>query len=115
MEQLYQNWISPSFLSFLALGLYLSFTHPLFFPQNLPMPGFSLANKQDKTDALPPGDIIEYLLLERLMNENKSPCRVVSVQLSLPLSSQPRLMPSTAHNQSPMPDLRQSLSLTQVW
>nr|XP_005901088.1 PREDICTED: ADP-ribosylation factor-like protein 13A [Bos mutus] len=35
-----------------------------------------LANKQDKMDALPPGDIIEYLLLERLMNENKSPCRV---------------------------------------
>uniref|UniRef100_A0A4W2G1S3 ARF like GTPase 13A n=1 Tax=Bos indicus x Bos taurus TaxID=30522 RepID=A0A4W2G1S3_BOBOX len=76
MEQLYQNWISPSFLFFLALGLYLSFTHPLFFPKNLPMPGFSLANKQDKMDALPPGDIIEYLLLERLMNENKSPCRV---------------------------------------
>ncbi|KAM9669117.1 ADP-ribosylation factor-like protein 13A [Dama dama] len=35
-----------------------------------------LANKQDKTGALPPGDIIDYLLLERLMNENKSPCRV---------------------------------------
>lgn len=47
------------------------FHSSLFFPQNLPMPGFSLANKQDKTDALPPGDIIEYLLLERLMNENK--------------------------------------------
>ncbi|KAB0344737.1 hypothetical protein FD754_021663, partial [Muntiacus muntjak] len=37
-----------------------------------------LANKQDKTGALPPGDIIEYLLLERLMNENRSPCRVKS-------------------------------------
>ena len=76
--------MSPSFLSFLVLGLYLSFTHPLFFPQNLPMPGFSLANKQDKTDALSPGDIIEYLLLERLMNENKSPCRVVSKCPALP-------------------------------
>ncbi|CAI9180851.1 unnamed protein product [Rangifer tarandus platyrhynchus] len=41
-----------------------------------------LANKQDKTDALPPGDITEYLLLERLMNENKSPCRVEPVQSS---------------------------------
>ncbi|XP_055421413.1 ADP-ribosylation factor-like protein 13A [Bubalus kerabau] len=35
-----------------------------------------LANKQDKMDALTSGEIIEYLLLERLMNENKSPCRV---------------------------------------
>ncbi|OWJ99553.1 hypothetical protein Celaphus_00009729 [Cervus elaphus hippelaphus] len=35
-----------------------------------------LANKQDKTGALPPGDITDYLLLERLMNENKSPCQV---------------------------------------
>uniref|UniRef100_A0A8C6DPU1 ARF like GTPase 13A n=1 Tax=Moschus moschiferus TaxID=68415 RepID=A0A8C6DPU1_MOSMO len=35
-----------------------------------------MANKQDKMDALTPGDIIEYLLLERLMKENKSPCRV---------------------------------------
>ncbi|XP_027789619.1 ADP-ribosylation factor-like protein 13A [Marmota flaviventris] len=35
-----------------------------------------LANKQDKKDALLPCDIIEYLLLERLVNENKSKCRV---------------------------------------
>ncbi|XP_068818602.1 ADP-ribosylation factor-like protein 13A [Capricornis sumatraensis] len=50
-----------------------------------------LANKQDKTDALPPGDIIEYLLLERLMNENKSPCRVepCSVVKDLQRSHQP--------------------------
>uniref|UniRef100_A0A4X1VYU7 ARF like GTPase 13A n=2 Tax=Sus scrofa TaxID=9823 RepID=A0A4X1VYU7_PIG len=35
-----------------------------------------LANKQDKKDALLPFDIIEYLLLERLMNEKKSWCRL---------------------------------------
>ncbi|XP_058148022.1 ADP-ribosylation factor-like protein 13A [Dasypus novemcinctus] len=35
-----------------------------------------LANKQDKKDALLPCDIIEYLLLEKLVNENKSLCRV---------------------------------------
>uniref|UniRef100_A0A8D2DHB7 ARF like GTPase 13A n=1 Tax=Sciurus vulgaris TaxID=55149 RepID=A0A8D2DHB7_SCIVU len=35
-----------------------------------------LANKQDKKDALLPCDIIEFLLLERLVNENKSKCRV---------------------------------------
>ncbi|ERE65835.1 ADP-ribosylation factor-like protein 13A-like protein [Cricetulus griseus] len=35
-----------------------------------------LANKQDKKDALLPCDIIEYLLLERLVNETKSMCRV---------------------------------------
>ncbi|KAB0340178.1 hypothetical protein FD755_024784, partial [Muntiacus reevesi] len=41
-----------------------------------------LANKQDKTGALPPGDIIEYLLLERLMNENRSPNLVQSSKTS---------------------------------
>ncbi|KAL6031245.1 hypothetical protein STEG23_012882 [Scotinomys teguina] len=35
-----------------------------------------LANKQDKKDALLPCDIIEHLLLERLVNETKSMCRV---------------------------------------
>nr|XP_048273787.1 ADP-ribosylation factor-like protein 13A isoform X1 [Myodes glareolus] len=35
-----------------------------------------LANKQDKKEALLPCDIIEYLLLERLVNETKSMCRV---------------------------------------
>lgn len=75
------------------------------------MPGFSLANKQDKKDALLLRDITEYLLLERLTNKNQSLCRVVSVQPSPPLSSQARPMPPLAHNQPPMPGLRQSLSL----
>ncbi|VFV47189.1 Hypothetical predicted protein [Lynx pardinus] len=35
-----------------------------------------MANKQDKKDALLPCDIIEYLFLERLVNDNKSLCRV---------------------------------------
>ncbi|XP_006164917.1 ADP-ribosylation factor-like protein 13A [Tupaia chinensis] len=35
-----------------------------------------LANKQDKKDALSPCDIIEYLFLKRLVNENNSLCRV---------------------------------------
>ncbi|XP_039074031.1 ADP-ribosylation factor-like protein 13A [Hyaena hyaena] len=35
-----------------------------------------MANKQDKKDALLPCDIIEYLLLEGLVNDNKSLCRV---------------------------------------
>ncbi|XP_008271356.1 ADP-ribosylation factor-like protein 13A isoform X2 [Oryctolagus cuniculus] len=35
-----------------------------------------LANKQDKKDALLPCDIIKNLLLERLVNETKSLCRV---------------------------------------
>ncbi|OBS83680.1 hypothetical protein A6R68_22352, partial [Neotoma lepida] len=35
-----------------------------------------LANKQDKKEALLPCDIIEYLLLERIVSETKSMCRV---------------------------------------
>ncbi|XP_043425931.1 ADP-ribosylation factor-like protein 13A [Prionailurus bengalensis] len=35
-----------------------------------------MANKQDKKDALLPCDIIEYLFLERLVNDNKSLCQV---------------------------------------
>nr|XP_028571748.1 ADP-ribosylation factor-like protein 13A isoform X2 [Podarcis muralis] len=35
-----------------------------------------LANKQDKLDALLPCEIIEYLSLEKLVNENKSLCRI---------------------------------------
>ncbi|XP_049622882.1 ADP-ribosylation factor-like protein 13A [Suncus etruscus] len=37
-----------------------------------------LANKQDKKDALPPCDIIEYLLLDKLLLESNSLCRVES-------------------------------------
>ncbi|NXF06340.1 AR13A protein, partial [Smithornis capensis] len=35
-----------------------------------------LANKQDETAALLPCEVIERLYLERLVNENRSPCRI---------------------------------------
>ncbi|KAL0588750.1 ADP-ribosylation factor-like protein 13A [Plecturocebus cupreus] len=35
-----------------------------------------LANKQDKKKALRPCDIIDYLFLDKLMKENKCPCRL---------------------------------------
>ncbi|XP_037586352.1 ADP-ribosylation factor-like protein 13A [Cebus imitator] len=35
-----------------------------------------LANKQDKKKALMPGDIIDYLFLDKLVKENKCPCRL---------------------------------------
>ncbi|XP_041492867.1 ADP-ribosylation factor-like protein 13A [Microtus oregoni] len=49
-----------------------------------------LANKQDKKEALLPCDIIEYLLLERLVNETKSMCRVepCSTMKNLPKRNQ---------------------------
>ncbi|NXX83832.1 AR13A protein, partial [Urocolius indicus] len=37
-----------------------------------------LANKQDAATALLPCELIERLSLERLVNENRSPCRIVS-------------------------------------
>lgn len=37
-----------------------------------------LANKQDSATALLPCELIERLSLERLVNENRSPCRIVS-------------------------------------
>ncbi|NXD25588.1 AR13A protein, partial [Spelaeornis formosus] len=37
-----------------------------------------LANKQDSAAALLPCELIERLCLERLVNENRSPCRIVS-------------------------------------
>ncbi|XP_047571856.1 ADP-ribosylation factor-like protein 13A [Lutra lutra] len=51
-------------------------THLLADKRVAGKPLLLLANKQDKKDALLPCDIIEYLLLERLVNENKSLCRV---------------------------------------
>uniref|UniRef100_A0A452U7S1 ADP-ribosylation factor-like protein 13A n=1 Tax=Ursus maritimus TaxID=29073 RepID=A0A452U7S1_URSMA len=51
-------------------------THLLSDKRVAGKPILLLANKQDKKDALLPCDIIEYLLLERLANENKSLCRV---------------------------------------
>lgn len=59
---------------------------------------FSLANKQDKKKALMPCDIIDYLLLKKLVKENKCPCRVVSVNLFLPSSSGAQLMQPLAHS-----------------
>lgn len=40
-----------------------------------------LANKQDSASALLPCELIERLALERLVNENRSPCRIVSARL----------------------------------
>lgn len=37
----------------------------------------SLANKQDKAEALDKNTILEDLKIERLVNENKTLCRVV--------------------------------------
>ncbi|XP_008590189.1 PREDICTED: ADP-ribosylation factor-like protein 13A [Galeopterus variegatus] len=51
-------------------------THLLTDKRVAGKPILLLANKQDKKDALLPSSIIEYLLLERLVNENKSLCRV---------------------------------------
>ncbi|NWH61291.1 AR13A protein, partial [Geococcyx californianus] len=48
-----------------------------------------LANKQDVTSALLPCELIERLCLERLVNENRSPCRIVSVGLPSPRSPCP--------------------------
>ena len=39
----------------------------------------SLANKQDQDGALAEADIIENLSLEKLVNENKCLCQIVSV------------------------------------
>lgn len=41
-------------------------------------PSPRLANKQDSATALLPCELIERLSLERLVNENRSPCRIVS-------------------------------------
>lgn len=41
--------------------------------------GFRLANKQDHEGALAEADIIENLSLEKLVNENKCLCQIVSV------------------------------------
>ncbi|XP_019572180.2 ADP-ribosylation factor-like protein 13A [Rhinolophus sinicus] len=51
-------------------------THLLSDQRVAGKPILVLANKQDKMNALLPCDIIKYLLLERLVNENKSLCRV---------------------------------------
>ncbi|XP_064318793.1 ADP-ribosylation factor-like protein 13A [Phalacrocorax carbo] len=40
-----------------------------------------LANKQDAAAALLPCELIERLSLERLVNEHRSPCRIVSAGL----------------------------------
>lgn len=40
---------------------------------------FRLANKQDQDGALAEADIIENLSLEKLVNENKCLCQIVSV------------------------------------
>lgn len=49
-----------------------------------------LANKQDTPTALLPCELIERLSLERLVNENRSPCRIVSAAELTP----PALLPA---------------------
>lgn len=45
----------------------------------LPFSLFRLANKQDQEGALAEADIIEKLSLEKLVNENKCRCQIVSI------------------------------------
>ncbi|XP_011770129.1 ADP-ribosylation factor-like protein 13A [Macaca nemestrina] len=51
-------------------------THLLSDKRVAGKPILLLANKQDKKKALMPCDIIDYLLLKKLVKENKCPCRV---------------------------------------
>ncbi|XP_060105689.1 ADP-ribosylation factor-like protein 13A [Heteronotia binoei] len=51
-------------------------TRVLGQPKVAGKPLLLLANKQDTLDALLPCEIIEYLSLEKLVNETKSPCRI---------------------------------------
>lgn len=43
---------------------------------------FRLANKQDKVNALPGSELIELLSLEKLVNQSRSMCHIVSIQLN---------------------------------
>lgn len=43
----------------------------------------SLANKQDREEALREADIIDHLSLETLVNQNECRCKVVSIVRSL--------------------------------
>uniref|UniRef100_A0A672VAL5 ADP ribosylation factor like GTPase 13A n=1 Tax=Strigops habroptila TaxID=2489341 RepID=A0A672VAL5_STRHB len=63
-----------------------------------------LANKQDTASALLPCELIERLSLERLVNENRSPCRIVSA--GLPRS---RLPAPRCPSGLTVPHLRRSL------
>lgn len=58
----------------------------------------SIANIQDKKNALLPCDIIKYLFLEGIVNDNKSMYRVVSVNPSPPLPSQAQFMHTLYHS-----------------
>lgn len=53
--------------------MYVCIFLPLF------LSAFRLANKQDQEGALAEADIIENLSLEKLVNENKCLCQIVSV------------------------------------
>lgn len=75
----------------------------MFYPSSLlptlsPVPCSRLANKQEKKDALLPCDIIKYLSLEKIMNENKLMCRLVSVNPSPPLPSEAQVMHALCHS-----------------
>lgn len=62
---------------YLKVSILCDKTHALTFPFVLSTP--SLANKQDKEGALAEADIIENLSLEKLVNEHKCLCQIVSV------------------------------------
>jgi hypothetical protein len=48
---------------------------------------FSLANKQDKAEALDKNAILEDLKIERLVNENQTLCRVVKIQTEIRINN----------------------------
>lgn len=61
-----------------AAGEGFSIFHFMF--SNFLLFSFRLANKQDQEGALAEADIIENLSLEKLVNENKCLCQIVSVR-----------------------------------
>lgn len=63
---------------YLIIFIYRSTT--AFINVSLFPSGFRLANKQDQEGALAEADIIENLSLEKLVNENKCLCQIVSVR-----------------------------------
>lgn len=52
--------------------------HPALINMSLFLSAHRLANKQDQEGALAEADIIENLSLEKLVNENKCLCQIVS-------------------------------------
>ncbi|OWK56196.1 ADP-ribosylation factor-like protein 13A [Lonchura striata] len=70
----------------------------LSHPEVSGKPLLLLANKQDAAGALLPCELIERLCLERLVNEKRSPCRIVNLyrraMLALKMRQEQRKQPS---------------------